>query len=69
MTSPRFIIVVREKDFKPFEKRPGRDAWGWEPADGVVIDSYTEASRMLKEYQAAMPSHTVRLRVLPEENL
>lgn len=59
-----FLIVVREKDFKPFEKRPNRDAWGWELVDGIEIDDYIKAKQAMIDYSTAMPSHVVRLRIL-----
>lgn len=63
-TAHVFTIVIREKDFKPFETRPNRDGYGWELADGIEITGYQEASRMMREYALAMPSHVVRLRVI-----
>ncbi len=65
VNSPKgpFHVVVREHDYKPFERRPGRDAWGWEPADSIEIPNYEEAKKRLADYAAAMPKHTVRLRI------
>lgn len=59
---PSFLIVIRERDFKPFETRPNRDRYGWEFADGISIADYKEAKRLLNEYALAMPNHVVRLR-------
>lgn len=32
---------------------------GWEFVDGIEIFDYQQAKRLMEEYRAAMPSHTV----------
>ena len=64
-----WIVVVREKDFPAFEQRPGRDRWGWEPADGIEMTDWSEAQQIRKEYELDMPSHVVRLRIVSTSNV
>jgi hypothetical protein len=62
MINNTFQIVAREKDYIPFSDLPGRDFWGWEVVDNAIIIDYTEAKKLRKEYEIAMPSHYVRIR-------
>jgi hypothetical protein len=65
MINNTFFIVVREIDFPAFERREGRDQWGWELADKIEHVDYKEAKRLREEYQLAMPKHVVRIRAVP----
>jgi len=63
-----FFIVCREKDIRnPNHEHPNRDRWGWEFADDIERLDYKEALKDLREYQAAMPSHVVRIRAVPTD--
>lgn len=59
-----FQIVARERDYKPFEKRPGRDQWGWGVVGQESAESYEAAKARMEQYAREMPSHVVRLRVV-----
>lgn len=68
MKNNTFFIVCREQG-EGFEQaqRPNRDRWGWEFADDIERTDYAEAIKDLREYQAAMPNHVVRLRCIPTD--
>ncbi|HBI01744.1 MAG TPA: hypothetical protein DDY18_09010 [Flavobacterium sp.] len=63
MINNTFFIVCREKDMNsPNHNLPGRDRWGWEFVDLVERMDWKTAEKELREYQAAMPHHHVRIR-------
>ena len=65
MINNTFFIVCRESDMKhPNHKLPNRDPWGWEFVDLIERTDYQVALKEMKEYQAAMPNHIVRIRAI-----
>ncbi len=65
MINNTFFIVCREKDMRsPNHSLPGRDQWGWEFVDLIERMDWKTAEKELRDYQAAMPSHHVRIRAV-----
>ena len=65
MINNTFFIVCREMDIRdPNHGHPNRDRWGWEFADLIERTDWKTAEKELREYQAAMPRHVVRIRAV-----
>ncbi len=65
MLNHTFFIVCRESHINhPNHGYPNRNRWGWEFVDLIERTDWKTAEKELREYQAAMPHHVVRIKAV-----